>query len=381
MAGLITVAGIFFIPAHPPPVKGAASSSSPAVAAAISPSPDSSKRLPPVDWVGGTLITVGLIGLTFALTEGNVVGWSTTWVPVTIVISVLLIAVFAYWQHYLEKRMVLNPVDGDGVMTTHHHRPPLVKISIFRNLRFSATMIIMGFFFAAFNNYLIFTTYYFQDFQDLSPIQTTLRFIPTGVTGVIVAFIVAQLLSRVPTVFILITGNLAVSISCLLYAVPIAPTTSYFAFGLPAMILAVLGADSSWPCLTLFTSHSLPREDQAMGGALINAVSQVGRSIGLAVGTAIQTAALASARDLPIKEAGGILPWDMPSLKSLRIVSWANFGFGMASLAMVLVAFRTTEIVGKVGTPKAKAATTAPRDEEGVVDDVEGFDTEKRLNV
>lgn len=214
-------------------------------------------------------------------------------------------------------------------------------------------MVIMGFFFASFNNYLIFTTYFFQDFQGLSPLATMLRYIPTGVTGVIVALIVAQLLSRIPTFFILVCGTLATSIACLLYAVPIAPTTSYWAYGFPAMILAVMGADTSWPCLTLFTSQALPREDQAIGGALINAVGQFGRSIGLAVGTAIQTAAMAKARGLPVKEAGPIRTWDDDSLAGLRAASWVNFGFGVASLVVVLLAFRNMDIVGR---PKPAAS-------------------------
>ncbi|KAG8406294.1 hypothetical protein J3459_019241 [Metarhizium acridum] len=128
-------------------------------------------------------------------------------------------------------------------------------------------MIIMGLFFAAFNNYLIFTTYFFRDFQGLSPLNTMLRYIPTGVTGdVLVALIVAKLLSRIPTLFILVCGTLATSVACLLYAVPIPPTSTYWAYGFPAMVLAVVGADTSWPCLTLFTSQALPRRIRPLVG-------------------------------------------------------------------------------------------------------------------
>ena len=41
------------------------------------------------------------------------------------------------------------------------------------------------------------------------------------------------------------------------------------------MILSVIGADMTWPSLTLFVSKSVPREDQALGGALINACGQI----------------------------------------------------------------------------------------------------------
>ncbi|PNP52286.1 hypothetical protein THARTR1_07066 [Trichoderma harzianum] len=362
MGAVVSICGILFIPAPPP-----------------SASNTNKKGPASIDWIGATLVTVGLLALMFALTEGNVVGWNTPWVPVLIVVSILIIAAFAVWQWYLERRLTsavqaesdASVVEqGDAVSSPSKSRrplppassliPPLIKVSIFRNLQFSAVMVIMCVFYASFNNYLIYATYYFQEFQGLSPLQTMLRFIPTGVGGATVSIVVSQILDRVPTVFILITGNLSVSIACLLYAVPIPPTTSYFAWGLPAMILSVIGADTTWPCLTLFTSRALPREDQAIGGALINAVGQFGRSIGLALSTATQTAVMANARGVPVKDVGSIKAWEPESLKGLRAASWMNFALGIASLIVVLIAFPTLEIVGK-------AEPTPTKKSEGVI--------------
>ncbi|KAH7171024.1 major facilitator superfamily domain-containing protein [Dactylonectria macrodidyma] len=317
MAGMISVAGIIFIPVPltPPVDRGSLRSKTAAV-----------------DWIGATLITVGLLALMFALTEGNVVGWTTPWVLVLIVVSFVIIIAFGFWQHYLETK------------TT---RPPLVKVSVFRNWRFTAVMVIMGLFFGSFNNFLIYATYYFQDYQGLSPLQTMLRFIPTGVGGFIIAFIVAHLLHRVPTFFILASGHACVCIAILLYVVPIPPTTSYFAWGLPAMILSVAGADTAWPCLTLFTSRALPQEDQAVGGALINASGMFGRAIALAIATAVQTSTMASARGVNIQNVGPVEPWDEPSLKGLRAASWANFVIALLALILVVLTFRSMEIIGK----------------------------------
>ena len=121
-----------------------------------------------VDWFGGSIITTGLVMLLFALSEGNVEGWGTPWVPSLIVISILLIVLFGFWQHRLEAST---------------DRQPLMKVSIFKNTQFSAANVIMLLFYSSFNNFLIFATYWFQDYQGLSVIQTTIRFIPTGVTG------------------------------------------------------------------------------------------------------------------------------------------------------------------------------------------------------
>jgi predicted MFS family arabinose efflux permease len=307
-----------------------------------------------VDWPGGFLITTGLLALLFALTEGNVVGWRTPWISVLIVVSLILLAVFFAWQWYQEN---------------HTTRRPLMKASIFKNGRFCAGLVIMALFFASFNNFLVFATYFYQDYQGLDPLQTTLRFIPTGVTGIFVAFAVSHLISRVPTWILLLGGNAAVSISCLLFAVPLPQSTSYFAFGLPAFILSVVGADCTWPCLTLFTSRSLSREDQAMGGGLINASAAVGRAIGLAIDTALQTAIIARERGVAVEHSGKIEIWDQASVTSIRAANWLNFALAVSCMGVVSVAFRGTGIVGK---SEKKPVEASP----GVLDN--GDDIEKR---
>ena len=333
LALIITVASVFVIP--PPPTTLRA---------------QGVRVKATVDWIGAVIITTGLVALLFALTEGNVVGWSTPWIPVLIVVSIILIAIFVFWQRYLEKT---------GKAT------PLMKVSIFKSKRFSAGMFIMALFFASFNGYLVYATYYFQDYQGLSAIQTTLRFIPTGIMGVTTAAVVSRLIAVIPTYMLLLFGNFCVSVSCLLFAVPIPATTSYFAYGLPAMILCVLGADTTWPSLTLFTSHSLPHEDQAMGGALVNAVGQFGRAIGLAIGTAIQTAVMAHERGTDVQHVGSLQVHEDATWLGLRAAQWLNFALGMTSFTVVALAFRGSGIIGKAGVQE-RGRTGG---EEGIMDE------------
>ncbi|KAI1638155.1 drug resistance protein [Biscogniauxia mediterranea] len=325
LAIAITVAGIFFIPPPPPTSteeKGGLS------------------LLKSVDWTGGALVTLALLALLFALTEGNTAGWSTVWIYLLIVISILLFIMFIFWQWYQE---------------THTTNKPLMKVSMFKNPRFSAAMVIMALFFASFNDFVLYATYFFQDYQGLSALQTTLRFIPTGVCGVITAFIVSHLISRVPTWMLLLFGHLCVSIACILFAVPIPDDTSYFAFGLPAFILSVIGADIAWPSLTLFTSKTLSQGDQALGGALVNAMGQIGRAVGLALTTAIQTAVMAHERGVPVEESGRILPWDPASLVGIRAANWFSCALALSGMILVGVAFRGTGIVGKIEKPPTKS--------------------------
>ncbi|POS69649.1 hypothetical protein DHEL01_v211952 [Diaporthe helianthi] len=248
LAGLVTLAAIFVIPVPKESHRQ-----------------ENASLRGTVDWLGAFLVTASLICLLFSLTQGNVVGWTTPWVPSLVVLSLLLMVFFVLWQHYLENK------------TT---RTPLMKLSVFAtDRRFGIALLTNGLFNASFNGYLIFTT---------------LRFIPTGVTGIITAGIASQLLLRIPASHILLTSALCVSISSLLFAVPIpAKTTSYFAYGLWAMMLSTFGADMLGPCLALFTSLTLAPEHQALGGGLLFTTMQLGRAIGLAIATAVQMAVMA----------------------------------------------------------------------------------------
>ena len=270
--------------------------------------PSESELKNAVDWIGAAMVTVALFVLLFALTEGNVVGWTRPYICVIIGLSGLLLVAFIFWQLYLENRTM---------------RKPLVKLSIFKNVRsrscyvhyglyvthacsdLELSLIILTAFFSSFFNFLVFATYWWQDWQGLSKIQTTLRFLPTGPAGseqsilivrnasancnpVLAAFMTSQLLSQVKVNYIVMFGIVCCATSSFLFAIPISPYTTYWAFGFPAMVLCVFGADTLFPSLVLFNSHSLPKEDQALGGALINAVGQVGRAICLAIAIAIQ---------------------------------------------------------------------------------------------
>ncbi|GAB7358721.1 hypothetical protein MBLNU230_g3950t1 [Neophaeotheca triangularis] len=286
-----------------------------------------------VDWTGGTLITVALLILLFALTQGNVVGWRTPWIIVLIILSVVLLAIFVYWQHHLEKTFATK------------HRRPLIKISIFRNLRISTAMLVTALFFTSFNNFLVFATYYYQDYLALSPIQTTLRFLPTGGAGVLTVIVIAHLLARIELQYILVFGMVCSILSSLLFAVPIPPDTLYWAYGFPAMCLSVFASDTLFPALMLFTALTLPREDQAMGGALVNATGQVGRAVGLAVATAVQVAVHGGPGDGGQLDVEG----DAKFLDGLRAANWFSVGLSGFGLVLVVVGIRKA---GKIGAVK-----------------------------
>jgi hypothetical protein len=150
------------------------------------------------------------------------------------------------------------------------------------------------------------------------------------------------LLSRLRGNYILIFGLGSASISNLLFAVPIPPSTSYFVYGMPAMALSTFGADTVYPCLGLFTTQALPRKDQAVAGAIFQTLAAMGRSITLPIIAAAQYAVQSKLIDEGEMERPAYL-------KGLRAAEWVCFGCMAASLGVTIFGLRN---IGKIGLLK-----------------------------
>ena len=97
-----------------------------------------------VDWSGAFLFTAGSLLLLTGLSEGVSQGWKTPFVIVILILSVVLLVAFVFWEHYLETRST---------------REPLMRVSTFKTGRFSVAMVIVCLFSGGFTNFLVYSTY------------------------------------------------------------------------------------------------------------------------------------------------------------------------------------------------------------------------------
>ncbi|KAI9052013.1 hypothetical protein LZ554_004267 [Drepanopeziza brunnea f. sp. 'monogermtubi'] len=283
-------------------------------------------RAASVDWIGAFFFTVGALLLLVSLSEGASSGWNKPFVIALLTSSLFLLAIFVYWQHYLESR----------------NREPLMRISTFRNVRFSIALAIACIFSAGFTNFVVYSTYFYQDYQRNSPIQTTLRFIPLGIFGIIGTVAAGYLMDRIRGNYILIFGLTLGTISNILFAVPIPPSTSYWAYAFPAMCFAGIGADTVYPCLGLFTTQSLPRKDQSVAGAMFQTFAMLGRAMFLPITSTIQDAVQKKHRN----QGKGEYP---ALLEGIRAVDW--FCAGAVGLCLLLTVCGLGNM-GKIGLLK-----------------------------
>lgn len=95
------------------------------------------------------------------------------------------------------------------------------------------------------------------------------------------------------------------------------------------------GVDIVAPVISLFVAKNLDADDQALGAGLLQTANQLGRSIGLAIATIVQSAAQGN-----VGSAGGATPGDLGLLHGLQAAQWVNVGLAVTPLVVTVIAFR-----------------------------------------
>ncbi|KAJ7028424.1 MFS general substrate transporter [Mycena alexandri] len=273
-----------------------------------------------VDWLGAFLVTTGLVLLVFVLGQGSLAtnGWKTGYIIALLFISVLFLGLFVFWQHYLEK--------NSGTK-----RPPLMKLSLWSRAKgkFAVMQAIAFFQWAAFLSWYFWAQVYYEDHEKLSPVLTALRMLPMTIAGGFCNIFVVLVISRMDLVF---SGPSFTGIGALLFAL-IDPSAPYWAFGFPAPVVVVFGADFVFAAGTLFVAKiSLPHE-QSLAGGLFQTLTQLGTAFGLAISTITFDAVSRGATDAP--------------LKAYKAAQWTAFGMAMFCTLLAAIFLRG---VGPVGS-------------------------------
>ena len=220
------------------------------------------------DVAGAVTGTAGLGALVFALVRANVWGWGS---PKTL--SVLAAAVVLLGTFVLLQLKVRNP---------------LVPPRLFRSRNLvgaDVSMLIAG---AGIFAVFFFLTLYMQEVLHYSPLKTGVAYLPLSVTLVVSAGVGSNILGRVGTRRILLTGFILAAAGMALLA-RTSPTTGYLDIFWPFLLLGT-GMGVIFVSVTAAAVAGVPQEDTGVASALLNASQQIGGSLGLAVLTAVATA-------------------------------------------------------------------------------------------
>jgi len=262
-----------------------------------------------------------------------------------LIVGVFLVAVFVFWEVYLDK---------------HSTYPPLVRLGIFTRARgkFAAIQGIIFFQFCAFMSWMLYVQLYYQTYKGLTPIKTMVRLLPMSVTGLALNFIVGIVVGWLPALYLLVTGTIATGVACLLFAI-INVNTTYWAYSFPSTVLTVWGTDFIFACGSLFVSRVALPHEQSVAGGIFSTFAQLGISFGLAI-----TATVSNAVTTKETSRFGIVPnaegTNIPLaalLKGYRAAQWTGFAFAMGALVLSALLFRGVGIIGGKGELK----TARPR--------------------
>ncbi|KAI0791229.1 hypothetical protein C8Q75DRAFT_890634 [Abortiporus biennis] len=165
------------------------------------------------------------------------------------------------------------------------------------------------------------------------------------VTGIICNMIVALFVGRVPFVILIMIRTALTAAANLLFAL-IKVDSPYWAFGFPAAILSVFGADFVFAAFV--AKVSLPHE-QSVSGALLQTMMQLGAAFGLVITTIIfnSEATKSFNRDSPSSSIPLTGPPPPPTdATPYKTAMWGGFAFGICGPLLAAVFLRGVGIVG-----------------------------------
>ncbi|KAM5539739.1 hypothetical protein V8D89_006552 [Ganoderma adspersum] len=315
----------------------------------ISIEPDVPYTLPDkrVDWVGAFLVTAGLVFIVFSLSDSSIApeGWKTGYIIALLIVGVLFVVLFVFWERYLER----IHVQGREASQKWWTPPPLMPVSIWgrQNGKVAAVLVIAFVEWSSFTGFTFWVQLYYQEYLNLSPILTMVRLLPMQVTGLTLNVIIALIVARVSLVYLATIGTLLTATSNLLFAL-IDPAASYWAFGFPAAIITVFGADFFFSTGTLFIARACKPHEQSVGGALFQTLTQLGTAFGLAISTVVFNATLKSkSRELGVgPNVGGTNAPKAAQLAAYKGAMWSGFAFGVFGSLLAVLFLRGVGIVG-----------------------------------
>lgn len=311
------------------------------------PSPELDQR---VDWLGAFLVTAGLVLIVFVLGQGELAPkqWATPYIIALLIVGVILVVLFVCWQMYLERIQ-----DSPHVIYSVFTPPPLMKISLWKrgNGRFAAMMLVAFLNWCSFLGWTFWTQLYYQDYKNLPPILTVVRFLPMFVSGMLCNLFIGVMAARISLVYLAAIGTLCTAAASLLFALMDTRMT-YWAFGFPAATIVVVGADFVYAAGTLFIAKiSLPHE-QSLAGGLFQTMTQLGTSVGITVTTVVFNRV--TSRNGP----------DVDNIASYRAAQWTSFAFGILGTLLSILFFKGVGVVGhrKPPTDADKTATNSEQE-------------------
>ena len=216
----------------------------------------------PLDWTGGVLVTAGLAGLTYALTDGTAAGWGSPRVLASLVAGLALLAVF--------------------VAVERGKAEPLLPLGLFRLAQFSAANGVTFLVYAALGGALFLLPVVLQQAAGYSPLLAGTALLPVTAIMLLLSPTSGAVAARIGPRLPMTVGPVVVAAGLTLL-VRVDTGGSYLAQVLPAMVVFGLGLAINVAPLTATALAAVPPGHAGLASAINNDVARAGGLIAVAV--------------------------------------------------------------------------------------------------
>ncbi|KAI0525744.1 major facilitator superfamily domain-containing protein [Xylaria bambusicola] len=218
------------------------------------------------DYVGTILTILGTGMFSAGLTLGPQDGWSHAHVIALIVVGIVLLLVFVFWERNFPTPLMPPHIWRDRNFSL------IIVVVVFGNMSFQAT----GFWLA----------FFMQQVQRLSTLNVAVRLLPMAIAGLLWNILAGRILHKINNTLLMIFGAVSYLAAALLFSF-MEDDSSYWAFIFPALVLNVAGADLQFNIANMYVLQSLPSHQQSLAGGIFNVVIRLSNTVVLGISTAV----------------------------------------------------------------------------------------------
>ncbi|MET0761654.1 MAG: DHA2 family efflux MFS transporter permease subunit [Thermoleophilaceae bacterium] len=224
----------------------------------------------PIDYLGITTLTVGLMALLFALDQVTEWGWTDARILGLFALCVVLLVAFAV----IERRAGSSALIPAEVMRSGQFRAACV-----------ATLLMSATFFSM----LLFLPQFFQKILGYSPLQAGAAMLPMMGIFAVVSFVAGPLYGRLGAKAIVTAGAVCLTVGTFL--VSLVERDSGWWFLVPAMIVTGTGVGLFYSSITTTAVTALDPSRTSLAGGIVYMFQVAGGAIGLGLTTTVFTTA------------------------------------------------------------------------------------------
>jgi EmrB/QacA subfamily drug resistance transporter len=211
---------------------------------------------------------LAMVALVFGITHSAEVGWSNSLTIGSLLVSLLMFAIFFIAQS--------------------RSKHPMLPLGLLSNRNRSGSYLAVVFIGAGLMGTFYLLALYLQQVLQFSPMQTGLASLPISVGIMLSAGISSKLVERFPPRAVAVPGLILGAVG-LYWLSSLTASSSYATHVLPALLLSYFGLGMGFMPTSLTAVYQVPEGQTGVASALLNTSQQLGAALGLAVLTTVYT--------------------------------------------------------------------------------------------